>query len=140
MGSATEASPATTRPSSRPSWARRSSLATSRTSDGRRTEWSSRMPSSHTGYHTASATRSMSRRPLVDEDHVEVAVGTQLAPPVAAHGDEGDSLGIAVGRPVEQAGQPLVGGRREGGAEGVALEVGLRQQLLAQRAERHGRR
>ena len=55
--------PATTRPSSRPSWARRSSLATSRTSEGRRTEWSRRMPSSHTGYHTASATRPMSRRP-----------------------------------------------------------------------------
>ena len=36
--------------------------ATSRTSHGRRTEWSSRTPSSHTGYQTASATTPMSRR------------------------------------------------------------------------------
>ena len=46
-----------------PSWARRSSFATSSTSGGRRTEWSSRMPSSQTGYQTASATFLMSRRP-----------------------------------------------------------------------------
>ena len=78
--------------------------------------------------------------PAVDEDHVEIAVGAQLAPPVPAHGDQGETLRFPVGRLVEQAGQPLVGGRRERGAEGLAVEVRSRQQLLAQRSQGHGRR
>ena len=54
----------------------------------------------------------MSRRRGVDEHHVEIAVGAQLAPPVPAHGDERDALWLRRRSPVlEQPGQPLVGGR-----------------------------
>ncbi len=76
----------------------------------------------------------------VDEHHVEVAERRQLAPSVPTHGDQRQALGRALGRPGEQPGQPPVGGRRIGGTEGLTLEVGLRQQLLAQGAQRHGRR
>ena len=104
-----------------------------RTSAGRRTEWSSRMPSSHTGYQTASAMAPDVAPPVVDEHHVEVAAGAQLAPAVATHGHEGEAVGVAVGRAFEQPGQPAVGGRRQGGAEGVAVQVRCGQKLLAQR-------
>ncbi len=60
---------------------------------------------------------------LVDQHDVEVAVGAELAASVSPHGDEHDSTRIPVGGLLEQARQPLVGGRREGGAEGLALEV-----------------
>ena len=78
--------------------------------------------------------------PVVDEDDVEVAVGAELASPVPTHGDKGDPVGVPVGGPLEQVGQPLVGGGGQGRAEVLTLEVRSLEQLLAQRAERHRRR
>ena len=73
----------------------------------------------------------------VDENDIEIAEGAQLAPPVAPHGHKCDAVRIPVGCPLEQSGQPPVGRGRECSGEFVALEVGSRQQLLAQRAEGH---
>ena len=81
----------------------------SSTSEGRRTEWSRWTPSSQTGYQMASATALDVPVAVVDEHHIEVAVGAEGAPAVAADGDEGQvPLGVA-GGPVGQAGEPGVG-------------------------------
>ena len=92
-GSATLESPQTTRPSSRPRATRRSSPAISRASPGRRTLWSSEIPSSHTGYQIRSAVAETLRRAPVDEHHVEVAERAELAPAVAAHRHQGQPRG-----------------------------------------------
>ena len=127
-GSATLGSPQTMRPSRRPSATRTSSAAALRTSEGRRTEWSRCTPSSQTGYQMPSATARMSPVAVVDEDHIEVAVGAQRAAAVAAHGHQGQVPLAVAGRPVGQAGEP---GVRLGGvapAEFLALQAGLGQQ------------
>ena len=138
-GSTMVSSPATSRPSSSPSWARRSSPATSSTSPGRRTEWSRRMPSSHTGYQTASATFPTSRRSCTRTTSRSLK-RAQLAAAVPADGHQGDAMEVAAGRRLEQAGQPLVGGVGQRPAEVVAVQVGPVDQFLAHGAERHGRR
>ena len=68
---------------------------------------------------------------VVDEHHVEVAVGAEGAPAVAAHGDEGQvPLGVA-GGPFGQAGEPGVGLGGVASAEFLALQPGLGQQAAA---------
>ena len=62
---------------------------------------------------------------VVDEHHIEVAVGAQGAPAVAADGDEGQvPLGVA-GGPIGQAGEPGVGLGGVAAAEFLALQPGL---------------
>ncbi len=119
-GSATLASPQTTRASSSPRATRRSSAAMSRTSAGLAdavVEGDAlvphRIPDAVGGGGDVLAA-------LVDEDHVEVAEGAQLAPSVAADGHQGHAPGVAPAGFVEEAGEPLVGRRRVGPAEGVA--------------------
>src|SRR6266545_936488 len=63
MPSVTDASPATCRASSRPSWAGRSSPATRRIWATVRTEWSSFTPASQIGYQVRSASAATSERP-----------------------------------------------------------------------------
>jgi hypothetical protein len=58
----------------------------------------------------------------VDEDDVEVAVGTELVPPVPAYGKEGQTLEVTSGRRQEQFGQLSVGSRAVYTAEVDALE------------------
>ena len=76
---------------------------------------------------------------LVDQHHVEVAERAELAPSVAADGHQGHAPGVAAGRLVEQAGEPLVGRRRVGPAEGVPSQVGPVDQLLASGPQGHRR-
>ena len=65
---------------------------------------------------------------VVDEDHVEVAVGAQRAAPVAAHGDQGQVPLVVPGRPFGQAGEPGVGLGGVAPAELLAPEARLGQQ------------
>jgi hypothetical protein len=74
----------------------------------------------------------------VDQDHVEVAVGAQLAAAVATHRDEGEPPVVASGHRFEQFVQPPVGHVGVEAAEGVAPQVGPVEQGLAVGAERHG--
>ena len=76
---------------------------------------------------------------LVEEDHVEVAEGTELAPAVAADGHQRHASGVAAARLVEEPGQPLVGRGRIRPAESVATEVGTVDQLLASDTQGHRR-
>ncbi len=65
---------------------------------------------------------------VVDEHHIEVAVGAEGAPAVAADGDEGQvPLGVA-GSLFGQAGEPGVGFGSVAPAEFLAPEPGLGQQ------------
>ena len=78
--------------------------ATSRPSRGVRTAWSRRVPESQIGYQIRSASMEMSAPPGVQEQHVEVAAGQQLAAAVPADGHQGHA-GLAA----EQRSQPAVG-------------------------------
>ena len=69
---------------------------------------------------------------LVDEDHVEVAAGTELAPAVAADRHQSEAPEVPVGGVVQEPRQPGVGGVGQGMAEVVAVEVGSLEKLLAQ--------
>ena len=73
----------------------------------------------------------------MDQHHIEVAEGTELAPSVTAHRYQGQASLIAPGGLVEQPAQPVVGGGCVGLAERVALQVGLVDQLLTTEAEGH---
>ncbi len=85
----------------------RSSAASARASLGVRTEWPSLRPSSHTGYQMRSAMAPMPLTPVCSNKHVEIALRGQLAPAVAADGDEGHPVGARRGQAVELA-QPGV--------------------------------
>ena len=74
----------------------------------------------------------------MDKDHVEVAARGELAPAVAAHGHQSESVQVPVGGVVQESRQPAVGGLGQGVAEVVTVQVGSFQKLLAQGAERHG--
>ena len=127
-GSATLGSPQTRRPSRSPRATRTSSAAALSTSEGRRTEWSRCTPSSQTGYQMPSATRADVPVAVVDEHHVEVAVGAERAPAVAADGDQGQVPLVVAGGPLGQAREP---GVRLGGvapAEFLAPQPRFRQQ------------
>ena len=123
-GSATLASPQMTRASSRPSATRRSSAGhvegLGRLADAV-VEGDplvpDRVPDAVGGGRDVLAA-------LVDEHHVEVAERAEFAPSVATDGHQGHAPGVAPGRLVEEAGEPLVGRRRVGPAEGVTLQVG----------------
>ena len=97
------------------------------------------MPSSHTGYQIRSAAADRFAAAPVKEHHVEITERTELGPPVAAHRDQGQTPGVALGGLVEQFGQPLVGGLGIGPAERVAVQVGTLDEALASGAQGHGR-
>ena len=65
---------------------------------------------------------------VVDEDHIEVAVGAQGAPPVPAHGQEGQVPGVLSGRLVGQPGEPGVRLGSVAAAEFHSHQAGLGQQ------------
>ncbi len=68
---------------------------------------------------------------VVDEHHIEVAVGAQRPPPVAAHGHQGEvTLGVPGGA-VGQVGEPFVGFGRIATAEFFAHQAFLGQQATA---------
>ena len=67
----------------------RSSAASDSASLMVRTEWPSFRPSSQIGYQIRSAMAPMPLRPVVQQHHVEIALRRQLAPAVAADGDQG---------------------------------------------------
>ena len=75
----------------------------------------------------------------MEQDHIEVAEGAELPPAEATDGHQGHAAGITPAGVVEQSGQPLVGRRRIGPAEGVAPDVGAVDQLLAAGTQRHRR-
>ncbi len=82
----------------------------------------------------------MSRRPLWTRTTSRSLKGHSSPRPYPPTATRATPCGFPVGRLFEQAGQPLVGGCRECGAEGLTLEVRSRKQLLAQRSQGHGRR
>ena len=65
---------------------------------------------------------------VVDEHHIEVAVGAQRAPPVPAHGDEGQVPLIVACDPLGQAREPGIRLGSVAPAEFLAPQSGLRQQ------------
>ena len=65
---------------------------------------------------------------VVDEDHIEIAVGAQGAPPVPAHGHQGQVPLAVAGHPVRQVREPGVRLRAVLPAEVLSLQSGLRQQ------------
>ena len=138
-GSATFGSPQTTRASSSPSATRKSSPASSRASLGRRTLWSSEIPSSQTGYQIRSAVAETSLQSPVDEHHVEIAVGAELPTAVPADRHDGHPPAVTAGCLAEEVGQPLVGGIGVGPAELLAVEVGSVDQRLSLRTHGHWR-
>jgi hypothetical protein len=75
----------------------------------------------------------------VDEYQVEIAVRAELASAGPPYSHQGQTSVISTGRLVEQAGDPLVGCRRIGLAEGVAREVRLLDELVTPSTEGHGR-
>ena len=68
---------------------------------------------------------------VVDEHHIEVAVGAQRAPPVAPHGHEGQVPLDVAGGPFGQAGEPGVGLGGIAATEFLAPQPGLGQQPAA---------
>ena len=68
---------------------------------------------------------------LVDEDHVQITVGTQLAAAIAPYRHEGHAARITTRGRREKLAQPFVGGDCERAAKGVTLQVDARQQVLA---------
>ena len=65
---------------------------------------------------------------VVDEDHVEVAVGAQGAPAVPSDGDEGHVSPGVTGDPVGEAREPGVGFGGVAAAERLPPELGLGQE------------
>ena len=63
---------------------------------------------------------------VVDEHHIEVAVGAQRAPAVAADGDQGQVPLVVAGGPFGQAGEPGIGLGGVAAAEFLALEPRFR--------------
>ena len=75
----------------------------------------------------------------MQEHDIEVAERAELASPVATHRDQGHSLAVAFGGPVEQIGQPLVGRLGVGVAEGVPSQVAALDERLAHGTKGHRR-
>ncbi len=68
---------------------------------------------------------------VVDQHHIEVAVGTERAPPIAAHGNEGEVPAGVASSLFGQAREPGVGLGRIAPAEFLAPEPRLGQQSAA---------
>jgi hypothetical protein len=67
----------------------------------------------------------------VQQQDVDVGLGSELAPAVATHGDERDAVGRgAPGRPPEQRAEPVVDELRVGLAPGPADQAGVVEQGL----------
>ena len=68
---------------------------------------------------------------VVDQHHIEVAVGAQRPPPVPADGHEGQVPLVVAAGPIGQLGEPGVGLVGVAPAEFLAHEAGLGQQPAA---------
>ncbi len=75
----------------------------------------------------------------VDEEDVEIAERAELAASVPADRDEGHPPRVALGRLVEEVGQPGVRFGRVRMAEGISSQVAALDERLAPIAEGHGR-
>jgi hypothetical protein len=76
--------------------------------------------------------------PLVDQEEVEIAVGTQLAAPVAAHRDERHVVAMPDGVGVEGS-QPGIDRIAQGCGEHTPCEAVVCDDVGSRRAQRHGR-
>ena len=74
--------------------------------------------------------------PVVYQHHVEITEGAELAPAVAADGQEGQMTGVALGGPIGQGRQPGVGLGGVGPAEGGTTKAVWLEECLAPIPER----